>query len=141
MLRHSYGLAKATAPDDDDDSGHRSSKAHMFLMKRRWKETDTRTTNCVKKRSDKRRRKKHYQRKNKTSQQTNKQVFSFPIHTHRENSQLEMRSSISETSKGQIGALHNNNPLATSSHFLYNTKRRHAKHMMKKERSMKIASR
>jgi hypothetical protein len=82
MLRHSYGLAKATAPDDDDDddSGHRSSKAHMFLMKRRRKETDTRTTNCVKKRSDKIRREKHYQRKNKTSQQTNKQGFSFPIH-------------------------------------------------------------
>jgi hypothetical protein len=73
MLRHSYGLAKATAPDDDDDSGHRSSKAHMFLMKRRWKETDTRTTNCVKKRSDKRRRKNTTREKTKPrSRQTNK---------------------------------------------------------------------
>ncbi len=92
MLRHSYGLAKATAPDDDDDSGHRSSKAHMFLMKRRWKETDTRTTNCVRKRSDKRRRKKHYQRKKKKPRSRQQTSFLLPnSHTHRENSQLEMR--------------------------------------------------
>lgn len=85
MLRHSYGLAKATAPDDDDDSGHRSSKAHMFLMKRRWKETDTRTTNCVKKRSDKRRRKKHYQRKKKNLAADKQTSFLLPnSHSPRE---------------------------------------------------------